>query len=217
MSTIKNLTLYIKRAESHHTKEFIIDAFASNNIGKVRDVKFIKKSGCGSEYNGVVVIFERWNLNSLVKQLFEQMNSSPDGTTKFTYDYLTRRYWIINMYKNNCPEVEEISVVDSNLPDAERIKELENLVKSMTVQMHYIQTRQEKLERQLADSEHKNTQYWIDNEELKSQIEGKEIEMKWLEDDFKLKLKEIQDTVNTNKDVEMDMLENNMRVLSLNK
>ena len=83
MSAIKNIMLYIKRAEQHHTKEFITNAFSSNNIGNVRDVRFIKKNdNCGKEYNGVVVIFEHWNMNSLVKSLFDQMSNSKDGTTK---------------------------------------------------------------------------------------------------------------------------------------
>jgi len=174
MATINNLMLYIKRAETNHTKELIIEAFASNNIGKVRDVRFIKKMAeNGKEYNGVVVIFDSWNMNSYVKQLLDQMSSSPDGTTKFTYDSYNRRYWIINVYKTQFPEYEEITTVDSSLPDKEKIKELENLVKSMAVQMHYMQQIQEKTERQLMESECSDTQTRLYNMELHSQLEEK--------------------------------------------
>ena len=43
-TSFTNVALFIKRAEEYQTKEFIIEAFDSNNIGKVRDVKFIKKN-----------------------------------------------------------------------------------------------------------------------------------------------------------------------------
>ena len=43
MNSFINVALFIKRAEEYQTKEFIMDAFMVNNIGKVRDIKFIKK------------------------------------------------------------------------------------------------------------------------------------------------------------------------------
>lgn len=185
MDIIHNISLYIKRAESHHTKDFITRAFASNNIGKVRDVKFIQKtSDYGKDYNGAIVIFEHWNMNPIVTQLLDNMNSSLDGTTKFTFDPINNRYWFIHVYKNHFPEYEEITTVDPNLPDKERIKELEILVKSMTAQIHYMQIRQEKSEKQMMDFEHKHTQSWLYNLELKAQNEDKYMEIKWLEDDL---------------------------------
>ncbi len=42
-SSFTNVALYIKRAEEYQTKEYIIKVFAERNIGKVHDVKFIKK------------------------------------------------------------------------------------------------------------------------------------------------------------------------------
>lgn len=193
MTSIKNVVLYIKRAEAFHTKEFIIDAFSSNNIGNVRDVKFIQKRGdYGKDYNGVVVVFERWNMNSGVKQLFNQMSESPDGTTKFTYDSYNRRYWIINVYKPHFPENEENTAVDPSLPDKERIKELENLVKSMAAQMHYLQTRQEKTERQLMKAEHDDTQTRIYNMELRYQVEDAEIDKKCVEEELEETIKKAE-------------------------
>jgi len=185
MKIINNIVIYIKRAETFHTKEFIMDAFSSNNIGIVRDVRFIQKRGdYGKDYNGVVVIFDRWNMNSYVKQLFNQMSESPDGTTKFTYDSYNHRYWIINVYKPQSPENDDFAMVDPSLPDKERIKELENLVKSMAVQMHYLQARQEKTERQLMQAEHDDTQTRLYNMELRYQIEAAEMDKKWTEEDL---------------------------------
>ena len=95
-----NISLYIKRAEQHHTKEFIEAAFASNKIGQVRELQFIKKTDTnGREYNGVIVMFEYWNMNILVKNLMDQMAVSQDGTTRFTFDSYKGRYWIVNVYK----------------------------------------------------------------------------------------------------------------------
>ena len=75
-----------------------MDAFMVNNIGKVRDIKFIKKhNDIGKNYNGVIVIFERWNMNRLVQSLFDQMDVSNDGTTRFYFDSI--HYWIINIQK----------------------------------------------------------------------------------------------------------------------
>ena len=195
MSTIKNIMLYIKRAEQHHTKEFITNAFSSNNIGKVRDVRFIKKNdNCGNEYNGVVVIFEHWNMNSLVKSLFDQMSNSKDGTTKFTYDSRKLRYWFINVYKSQCSdlEYEEITTVDPSLPDKDRIKELEKMVKSMASQMQYMQTMQEKTERQLMESQHDDTQNRLYNMELQCQVEDAEKEKKWAEEEIQEELSKIK-------------------------
>ena len=196
ITTVKNIMLYIKRAEQHHTKEFITEAFSSNNIGKVRDVRFINKNDiCGREYNGVVVIFEHWNMNSLVKSLFDQMSTSKDGTTKFTYDYYSGRYWFINVYKPQCSdlEYEEITTVDPSLSDKDRIKELEKLVKSMAVQMQYMQTRQEKTERQLMESQHDDTQNRLYNMELQCQLDEAKRENKWAEQELHEEISKIKD------------------------
>lgn len=201
MSANNNLSLYIKRAEVNHTKEFIMDAFSINNIGKVCDVRFIKKVDTnGRDYNGTVVMFERWNMNAIVKQILDEMSASKDGTTKFTFDRYKGRYWFINIYKTQFPEYEEITSIDSGLPEKERIAELENLVKSMAAQMHYMQTRQEKTEMQLMETEHTNTQISLFNMELKSQVEEAEREKKWFETKMKKEVEKVK--------FEYDMLKN---------
>ena len=115
-SSFNNVSLFIKRAEEYQTKEFIIEAFSSNNIGNVIDVKFIKKQGnYGKSYNGVVVIFEKWNMNRLVQKLLNEMSTSSDGTTKFYFNQ--NRYWFVNVHKQKNVECEEVASVDSALPD----------------------------------------------------------------------------------------------------
>jgi len=167
----KIISLYIKRAESHHTKEYITNVFFTSQYGKVSDVRFIKKSNnFGEEYFGAVVTFERWFMNGKVKNLFEQLNSSVDGSIKIFHDYSTRRYWFINEFKPEFPEFEELTTIGSDLPDKERIKELEKLVKSMSAQLLFLQTKQEKNERMLMEFEQQKTQDWLHNLEMKSQL-----------------------------------------------
>jgi hypothetical protein len=169
-SSYDNLALFIKRAEEHQTEEVIARAFANNNIGKVKEVMFIKKqNACGQPYNGVIVIFERWNKNTLVEKLLNEMSASPDGTTRFYFD--NTRYWIINIHKQKMSQCEETTFVDPALPDREKVATLEELLKSMSAQMHYSQLTQEKLESRIADLEQKETHHQLVNMELRSELE----------------------------------------------
>ena len=73
MNSIEGITLYIKRAEEHHTKEYIVESFSKNDIGKVSNTTFIKKyNDNGNSYNGVIVEFERWTMSPNVKKLFDR-------------------------------------------------------------------------------------------------------------------------------------------------
>ncbi len=182
-STFNNVALFIKRAEEYQTEKFIIETFASNNIGKVKDVKFIKKrNDMGRNYHGAIVIFERWNMNRLVQTLFSEMADSSDGTTKFYFDI--HRYWIINVHRQKLPECEEIALVDTSLSDKDKISKLEELVKSMSAQIYYMQNRQEKSERTMMELENKETYHHLVNMELRSQLEEKDWEKKWVEDEL---------------------------------
>lgn len=190
-TTFNNVALFIKRAEEYQTEEFIIETFASNNIGKVKDVKFIKKhNDIGRNYHGVIVIFERWNMNRLVQTLFSEMAASSDGTTKFYFD--SNRYWIINVHRQKLPECEEMTVVDKSLSDKDKISKLEELVKSMSAQIYYMQNRQEKSERTMMDLENKETYHHLVNMELRSQLEEKDWEKKWAEDDFNEEIEKLR-------------------------
>lgn len=193
MASFNNISLYIKRADLYCTKAYICNAFEINNIGIVKDVKFIKKTdSVGREYNGAIVIFDRWFMNSIVTKLLDDMSSSPDGTTKFIYDYQCGRYWYINVYKPVVPESETIPAVDPSLPDKQRIDELEKLVQSMSAQLHYMQHRQEKTERQLMELEEKHSHQELCNMELRFKLEDKDIEMEWLKRDAEKALQDVQ-------------------------
>lgn len=195
MASFNNISLYIKRADLYCTKDYICNAFTVSNIGIVKDVKFIKKSdSAGREYNGAIVIFERWFMNAKVTSLLNDMASSIDGTTKFIYDY-HGRYWFINVYKPLIAESEEFATVDVNLPDKVRIDELEKLVKSMAAQMNYTQLRQERTERQLMEVEEKQSHHALCNMELRFQLEDKDMEIEWAKRDAEKTLRAAQDEV----------------------
>lgn len=191
-TSFNNIALFIKRAEEFQTKEFIIEAFDSNKIGKVRELKFIKKhNDLGRNYHGVIVIFERWNMNPLVQKLFNEMASSIDGTTRFYFE--PHRYWIINVHRQKLPECEEIATVDASLSDKEKIIKLEELVKSMSAQIHYMQTRQERSERSTMDLELKETYHHLVNCELRSQLDDKDRDRKWAEDDLNEEIQKLRE------------------------
>lgn len=190
--TFNNTALFIKRAEEYQTVDYIIKAFESNNIGKVHDVKFIKKHNeHGSNYNGVIIIFKRWNMNSLVQKLLQEMSNSPNGTTKFYYNQ--SRYWIINIHRQHIPECQENTSVDSSLPDKERICQLEELVKSMAVQIHYYQTKQEKTERLIMDLEQNETRHHLVNVELQLQLDESVIKQQLSDDVLREEIKKLRE------------------------
>jgi hypothetical protein len=190
-SSFMNVALFIKRAEESQTKEFIINTFKNSNIGIVKEVTFIKKTSNGTPYNGVVVIFKKWNMNKYVEKLFNQMSESRDGTTRFYFEQ--KRYWIVNVHKQQLPECEETVIIDPSLPDKERIDQLEMLVKSMSSQIFYAQSRNEKNERRMMDYEQKDVQKNLTNIELQFQVELKNIEQKIMENEHQKEIEKLKD------------------------
>lgn len=189
-TSFMNAALFIKRAEETQTKEFIMKAFKKSNIGIVKEVTFIKKNSNGVAYNGVVVIFERWNMNKYVETLFNKMAESPDGTTRFYFE--PKRYWIVNVHKQQLSECEETVIVDSELSDKERIDQLEAKIKSMSAQIYYMQTNNEKNERRVMDYEQKDIQKHLINTELQCQLELKDMEKIWREKEYQEQIQQLK-------------------------
>jgi len=110
--------IYIKRAESFQTKEFISYIFETQNIGKVQQVQFISKTtDQGQPYNGAIVFFEKMCSNPKVEQMIEQMRSSPDGTTRYNYEL--RRFWFIKEHDPK-PQAEPKPQVPVPVPESNR-------------------------------------------------------------------------------------------------
>ena len=178
-STIKNISLYIKRAEQMHTKEYIMGAFERSHYGKVKDVKFIEKQNDnGTKYNGAIVFFELWFANKKVTKLFNEMQESADGCTKIFHDELRQRYWYVIEYKPKQSEIEECtvaSVVDTTLSKDEQIVQLTKLVHSLTSQLHYFETTIQKNEQRMMDNERIQTYARLVNEDYKFQLSQQEL------------------------------------------
>jgi len=200
------IALYIKRAEIYHTTDYISDVFLKEQYGKVHNVRFIKKNkDFGREYNGAIVTFERWNMNSKVKMLFDQLNSSVEGTAKIIHDHNGKRYWIVTQYKSEFTEFDQVTKMDPRLTDHERILELENIIKSMAAQMHFMTTQHEKQEKEKMDCEQRETQAWLYNMELKSQIVEKDQDIKSLTKKAENLLYELQEIEEEKKELALEL------------
>jgi hypothetical protein len=188
-----NIVLYIKRAEKHHTMEFITETFASNNIGQVNDIKFIEKNdNNGNKYNGAIVSFKRLNMNSTVKMLMDQMEASKDGTTKFTFDRKMNRYWFISVFaKNNevkakeaVEDCDEIQSIDPNLSDKDHIIELEAMVQTLAAESYYLRLTQQKNEQKIKEMQQEYHKLFMSNVELQTQLDEEKRERMFDEERF---------------------------------
>ncbi len=174
MEKFNTVSLFIKRAEEFQTEDFIIQAFNENNIGKVSNIKFIKKQNeNGTSYNGVIVCFEEWYSNKLTERLLNEMSSSSDGTTKFYFN--RSRYWIITVHQKKNADTEKTIYVDPSLPNEERIRQLESLVQTMACQIHYQETKLQKNETIMMEYEQKHSRSHLLNIDLMSQLEDTKV------------------------------------------
>ena len=211
MSDFKNLSIYIRRAEMHHTKNYIINALFKNNYGKVSDVVFIKKTNdFGKEYNGAIVTFEKWFINDNVTSLFNLINESNDGTAKIIHDIYYNKYWIINIHKNELLNVvNKIPTINDGIDDKEKINYLESIIASMTIQNQILQSKQEKNEKRMMDYEYMNSREYMINCELKDQLEEKDILIEVQEKNNKKEKSEFE-TIIERLNFRIDILETNL-------
>jgi hypothetical protein len=185
-----NIAIYIKRAELDCTKEYIINAFNSQQYGKVKDVQFIQKTNDhGVSYNGVIVIFDIWFMNSKVTKLFNDMSKSQDGSGKIFHDTYKNKYWFVNEFKpktevNITTEVDVIQTINKTINEKEKIKQLEDLVRSLSSQMIYMQTQLEKNELKMMEYEDEKTRQLIQSIGIKGMVFDLEIEMEWNEKEY---------------------------------
>lgn len=196
MSNFMNLSIYIKRAECSHTKNYIINAFYKNDYGIVSDVKFIKKTNdTGKEYNGAIVTFEKWFINSKVTTLFNLINESKDGTAKIIHNSYYNKYWIVNIHKNEESNVKSFEpIINNDLDDKAKIDYLEKMIASMAIQNQILQSAQEKNEKKMMEYEYMNSIEYKINCELKIQLEEKDIVI------------EIQEKNNKNEKLELESI-----------
>jgi hypothetical protein len=189
MTSIRNISLYIKRAEADQDEEYIKTAFAKAYYGDVKSVKFIpKEDQYGNKYNGVIVHFDRWYSTVQVRKLFEELSKANDGICRLYHDVLNSRYWNVMEYTdvNNlsevliCDELQNIQTLykqENNNQNQEYIDQLEKLVSSMASQMGFLQKQLKQTEEKLYITEINTSQVCLKNAELLCQLNEKDIEV----------------------------------------
>lgn len=186
-----NIALFIKRSEEYQREKFITEAFLKNKIGKVSSIKFISKNDCyGKSYNGAIVTFEEWYMNSGVENLIKEMESSSEKSAKFYFN--EHRYWIVSVHKKPVTECETTEKIDILLPDKEKIQQLEALVESLSVQICYLKTQKENAEHKIMSFEKEQTYTLLVKSDLRSQVEMKEMEQEWIKNKFEKKIETIE-------------------------
>jgi hypothetical protein len=166
--------LYIRRAETFHTEEYIRNALSK--YGTVGDVTFIKKvNEKGQEYNGVIVLFEKFFTNELVSKLMYELTNMPDHTSRIFHD--GNRFWIVNEHTIVKPmgPTTVLPVWSSGISDAQKVIELEGIVQSIMFQMRFLQSQLEKSESRMMDREYEHTRNAFVNADLREQLEQKEL------------------------------------------
>lgn len=206
---MNNLMLYIKRAEISHTMEYIINAFKNNMYGEVKEVHFINKTGQNNiQYNGAIVIFNKWYMNDRVKTLINEMNNSSDGSTKLFHDIKNKRFWFVNIHKEKLiknEEIHNVSIYGNNdvnminnmmdtmslkieknkeISEKEKITELETVIASMASQLQYYQLNNEKNERIIMNHELNIMQKDLYINELLYQLENEKYKITKLNEEI---------------------------------
>ena len=184
MSELRNISLYVKRCELYHDKNYIINACHNCKYGKISDIKFIeKKDNQGRKYNGAILIFEHWYNSSISATLFNELSNSYDESAKMYHDPLGMRFWHVMIFRPKITQDIEMGLnfnmmsISDITKDNKYLEEMENKYYSMISQMNYMQSQLEKAERKIMEYEKKATQDWVIIFDLKSQVEEKENEI----------------------------------------
>lgn len=182
MSEFTNTAIYIKRAETHHTEEYIKNVFKRKLYGNVKSVSFVQKTNdCGEKYNGVLVVMEHWFKTHAVNKLFEAISEQKNKEYKMIHNN-QNRYWIVIKYTNTVNENPIVNLnVDSTLDSAERIRQLELMVDSMSVQMSQLQKTNKLQEEVITSQENGIIHKELVINELMIQLEDKNYINKCLE------------------------------------
>ena len=168
------IALYIRRAELHHTKEYISKALEFNMYGIVKDIQFVAKTSGTVAYNGVIVIFNSVFLNARVISMCNDLTDTVDKTSKIYHDF-TGKYWIVNEHKQQelleHEDDDEIDNIIETMSHDTKVDTLTTMLKSSAVQMHYLQKSNQRNERQIMEQSNNETHSFLCNAELRDQIE----------------------------------------------
>jgi hypothetical protein len=92
MSANKNLSLFIPFVFPNFDQKYVTNAFAT--VGNVERVDFVEKQDrAGKTYNAVYVHFNKWYINKLANNIYEQCFEK-NGQTQFYHDD-SNYFWIV--------------------------------------------------------------------------------------------------------------------------
>lgn len=165
----------------HANEKYICDAFESNSYGKVNYTKFIEKSNNnGDVYYGVIIGMSQWFQNVRVRNLFNELENNEHGTAKIFHDRITQKYWLVNEFKQKLQEdamQDTSAIVEETLSDKEKIAKLENLARSLIVQLEHLQKTCEKNEQTIMSYEEQQRHDSIQNMGMRFNVEDKDEEL----------------------------------------
>jgi hypothetical protein len=170
-----NISLYIKRVELHHTKEYIIKVF--KEYGIIEDVIFISKSNDnGQKYNGATILFKSWQYNTKVKELFQKLKEKEDSTIKIHHN--PKYFWVVSEHKikkenfSAEKEIPELTIVPENALE---------IINDLKLKLFMLESLMQKKEMFCMSLENERTNTWIKSKGIEFQLDDKNVQIQWKE------------------------------------
>ena len=183
--SVKNISLYIIRAEIYQSKEYIMNALHTQGYGKAKSVEFYSKENeRGQKYNGAVVYFEKWYMNKQTEQLLTKIVDSDETAVIY---HSRPKYWNVKEHRQPVAQTVAIEKQDeSETQLAQMVEKMsigekntyyEDVINSLKMQLLLEQKKSEKQEQLIMEYEEKHDKDWYQNMKLHSKIQDLEIEL----------------------------------------
>jgi hypothetical protein len=181
----QNLSLYIKRAESNQTEEYIKNAFKIYGI--IESVQFIAKSNDnGQKYNGVIVIFKQWNFNNIVEDLWKQLHAKSENIIKINHGPNNKKFWMVTEYKVPTENLKKTNIIDS-ISDIDLTNIDEKAIKiinDLQLKIKMLENQLEKKEQFCMQNEHDRMNSSIQATGAHHEVQDRDIQIHWLNEDI---------------------------------
>jgi hypothetical protein len=143
----KNLQLYVARVEENSPKKWLAQIFST--VGKVSNIDFIpRKDYNGRDYKSAIISFKHWVQTDDSTKLFNDMNESVGGTTKFYY--VDKRGQVKYLHVKEQPQ-ENVQLQSELIHNVAELKEAADNSNSYACQIIYYQIRNRELEKQAVE------------------------------------------------------------------
>jgi hypothetical protein len=185
--SVKNISLYIIRAEIYQSKEYIMNALHTQGYGKPKSVEFYpKENERGQKYNGAVVYFEKWYMNKHTEQLLTKIVDSEETAVIY---HSKPKYWNVKEHRQPVAHsattvIEKQEETESQLAQmvesmsiGEKNTYYEDVINSLKMQLLLEQKKSEKQEQLIMEYEEKHDKDWYQNMKLHSKIDDLELEL----------------------------------------